>query len=101
MGASAESLRLLTKTENRTSQHSWRGSLQWSLDGKDWNPSTPTPLIASAIVANGSTIHAEYTDRDKFCAPQLQFLLATANSGAGGARESATVWAWLVVTFLT
>lgn len=91
---------MLTRTENRTTNHVWVSELQYSLDGGlTWWPSTPTPLHGN-VSTNASVIQAEVTDRSLFCAPDLRVNLACWN-GAGTARESASVWASLVLTLLS
>lgn len=99
LGPEISAIRAITKTSNRTSAHQWRAVIEYSVDGRDWGPATPTPLFAN-LATNGQGPQTEITDADKFCAPLLRVSLATSNASGTG-RESAYVWLILVVTLKT
>ena len=92
------SIRPLTITRNRSANFQWKPVVQWSIDGVVFV--TPgVDLVASPISANGQVIHPAMS-ADTFGAPNLRFVLASANT-AGTALESAAVTCGLVFTFQT
>ena len=96
-GPHIESVRAVTITWNRTTNHRWKVIVTWSNDGNNYQ--TPVEIF-SAIVADGQTVENEYTTTDNLSGLNLRFGLANSNV-TGSAVESAMVSCWLIFTFKT
>jgi len=95
LGPWLESITVITNTVGATTNHSWKVVFYWGVDGRNWNGSYD--LFAAIVAGTGSAIQAAYTTTTNF-GPILKFALAVRNN-TGAALESATVDAWLQLTF--
>mgnify|MGYP007046965946 CR=1 FL=1 len=99
-GPHLESIRAVTKTENKTTNHGWHAVVEWSADNRNWYPTGGGTALFTAITANGQVIQSVYSTAANFAGPFIRVSLATANT-TGTDRESATVSMWLYFTFLS
>jgi hypothetical protein len=94
LGPYLASITAHTRTQARSAQSQWKVSFYWSVDGKTWNPATPTDIF-SAISADGQAIQTTFTDTTKF-GIKLRFVYAV-RASSGTAVETVNVGGYLVV----
>lgn len=87
-----------TRTQSKSANAQWKVSFYWSVDGKTWNPATPTDVFA-AVAADGQAIQAAFTDATKF-GIQLRFVYAV-RASTGTAVESVNVGGYIVADIKT
>lgn len=99
LGPYIESMYTLMITRNRTTNHLWGIYGSTSISGRTF--STPA-LISAETNVNGELILSPAFSSPLTTFGGLQFkVLAGTRNSTGGARESATVSAWLIVTLKT
>jgi hypothetical protein len=82
-----------TRTQSKSASVQWKLSFYWSVDGKTWNPVSPTDVFA-AVAADGQAIQTPYTDATKF-GIKLRFVYAV-RASTGTAVESVNVGGYIV-----
>jgi hypothetical protein len=97
LGLEIESIRALVVLKNKSTNFAVAVHLAGSILGRSW--STPA-AIQTDVTANGETVGSDFTTSTAFCFPNLKALVGVKNT-SGGARETGSVSAWLVVTLKT